>query len=208
MTANVGHGVIRVNGIRLHYLKADDEGPPMVLLHGWPQTSYAWRKVLPTLAERYRVIAPDLRGMGHSDKPASGYDLRTLASDFHALCLGLNLERPYLMGHDWEGLVARRYALEWLGQASRVAVLNIVPHEQVLSNLTADVAGKNWHYFLNAVPDSPEALVEGNVEAVDVRGRGIEACGHYLAEEQPEIVARKLLAFGVQPVPRPEMSHE
>jgi haloacetate dehalogenase len=69
---------VRPNGIRQHYLEAGN-GPPVVLLHGFPETSYAWRHQIPVLARRYRVIAPDLRGYGDTEKPASGYDKRTMA---------------------------------------------------------------------------------------------------------------------------------
>ncbi|MBI4240381.1 MAG: alpha/beta fold hydrolase, partial [Candidatus Rokubacteria bacterium] len=94
MAVSVEPGVIRVNGVRLHFLVAGS-GPPMVLLHGWPQTSFAWRKVIPALAERFKVVAPDLRGLGHSDKPASGYDMRTVATDIRELVRALGLEPPY-----------------------------------------------------------------------------------------------------------------
>ncbi len=282
MALKIEHGVVQVNGVRLHVLTAG-EGPPMVLLHGWPQTSYAWRKVIPALAERFRVVAPDLRGMGDSDKPASGYDMRTVATDLYELVRALRLERPYLVGHDWGGLVARRFALDRPGQAARLAILDVVPHEQVLTNLSTNIARGLWHFFFNAVPDLPELLVQGNVEdflraffrpkchnpavfieegiaeytraysapgalrggfsyyramfaenraldaesagrrirepvlvlwgtdggvgaifdvlemwrkeALDVRGRGIDACGHYPAEEQPAAVIEALLGF-------------
>jgi len=163
VTAPVAHHGIRVNGVRLHYLEAG-RGTPMLLLHGWPQTAYAWRKVIPALAEHYRVLAPDLRGMGDSDKPSDGYDMRTVATDVHALIEALGLDRPYLVGHDWGGLVARRYALDRPGVAARLAILDIVPHEQVLADLTTDVARGAWHYFFNAVPDLPELLVQDRVE--------------------------------------------
>lgn len=285
MGVEVKSNTARVNGIRLHYLEAG-HGPAMVLLHGWPETSYAWRKVLPALAERYRVVAPDLRGMGHSDKPVGPYDIRTrLRRDVRELVRALGLERPYLVGHDWGGLAVRRYVLDWPGEASRLAILDIVPHEQILAGLTPDSARFAWHYFFNAFPDLPEALVQGREalflraffwpkchnpavfveeciaeyarayampgalrggfgyyramfeanraidresegrrihepmlvlwgndggmggggrdvlgmwrrEADDVRGFGLDECGHYLAEEQPDMVIQQLLAFG------------
>jgi haloacetate dehalogenase len=73
-----------VNGIRMHYRHAGD-GPLVVLLHGWPQTSHMWRLIVAPLAERYTVLAPDLRGYGRSDAPSSGYDKRAMASDVRAL---------------------------------------------------------------------------------------------------------------------------
>ncbi len=76
------HRMARVNNVRLHYV-IQGNGPPAVLLHGWPQSWYQWRLILPALAERYTVIAPDLRGYGLSDKPPGGYDKRTMAADIH-----------------------------------------------------------------------------------------------------------------------------
>ena len=73
-----------VNGFRMHYVTAG-HGYPLVLLHGWPQSWYEWRKIIPALAERYTVIAPDLRGLGDSEKPMTGYDKRTLAGDVREL---------------------------------------------------------------------------------------------------------------------------
>jgi haloacetate dehalogenase len=83
---------VRANGIRQHYLEAGD-GPPVVLLHGFPETSYAWRYQIPQLAKKCRVIAPDLRGYGETDKPLSGYDKRTMAMDLRELIRALNLPR-------------------------------------------------------------------------------------------------------------------
>ena len=79
-----------VNGVKLHYLQAGGETePPIVLLHGYAQTSHMWRPLIPKLANRHTVIAPDLRGAGASDKPTDGYDKKTLAQDIHALVRSL-----------------------------------------------------------------------------------------------------------------------
>ena len=86
------HGYATVNGVKLHYLTMG-EGFPMVMLHGWPQTSYCWRKIMPAMAERFTVVAPDLRGFGDSDKPESGYEQRTLALDIVELMRSLGHER-------------------------------------------------------------------------------------------------------------------
>lgn len=155
--------VVRVNGIRLHYREAG-EGPPMLLLHGWPQTAYAFRKIIEPLSAHYHVIAPDLRGMGSSDKPSGPYDMRTVASDIRGLMRALALERAYLVGHDWGGLAARRFALDWPGEAARLAILDVAPHERVLTNLTPEVARATWHFYFNSVPDLPEQLVAHDVE--------------------------------------------
>jgi haloacetate dehalogenase len=96
---DISHHTVRVNGIRLHYLMAG-EGPPVVLLHGFPETSYAWRHQVPQLTKTYRVIAPDLRGYGETDKPATGYDKRNMARDLRELMRVLAIPKIALIGHD------------------------------------------------------------------------------------------------------------
>ena len=78
------HHMASVNGIQLHYV-IGGHGDPVVLLHGWPETWYAWHHVMPALAKNYTVIAPDLRGLGDSSKPSTGYDGKTVAEDIHQL---------------------------------------------------------------------------------------------------------------------------
>ncbi len=154
---------VRANGIRMH-VRAAGSGPAMLLLHGWPQTSWAWRKVMPEMARHYRVIAPDLRGMGDTDKPATGYDIRTVMTDVRALAGELGMENIYLVGTDWGGLVARRWALDHPGELDRIAVIDMVPHGRILDVMTPDHARGAWHYFFNAVPDLPERLAGLDLE--------------------------------------------
>ncbi len=111
-----------VNGIRIYYRRAG-EGPPVVLLHGFPETSYAWRKVIPALAERYTVIAPDLRGCGASDHPDRGYDKRTLAADIHALVHQLGLGTINLVAHDVGMMVGYAYACAYPDEVSRLVLM-------------------------------------------------------------------------------------
>lgn len=85
------HHLVPVNGIQLHYV-IGGHGDPVVLLHGWPETWYAWRHVMPALAKNYTVIVPDLRGLGDSSKPTTGYDGRTVAEDVHQLVTQLGLK--------------------------------------------------------------------------------------------------------------------
>ena len=82
----IKHHTIYANNIRQHYMEAG-EGVPVVLLHGFPETSYAWRHQIPELAKKFRVIAPDLRGYGETDKPATGYDKRNMASTQNHECV-------------------------------------------------------------------------------------------------------------------------
>ena len=103
------HHFAELDDVTLHYVTAG-RGPVVVLLHGWPQTWYEWRHVIPTLAERYTVIAPDLRGLGDSSRPLAGYDKQNVAHDIWQLVNGkLGFERFFLVGHDWGGPTA--YAL-------------------------------------------------------------------------------------------------
>ena len=89
--------------VRLHYVTAGS-GFPVVLLHGWPQSWYEWRHVIPGLAERFRVIAPDLRGLGDSSRPADGYDKKTVGGDVWRLVHDvLGISAFHLVGHDWGG---------------------------------------------------------------------------------------------------------
>lgn len=120
------HHIARVNGFRMHYVRAG-EGPALVLLHGWPQTWYEWRKVIPALARRFTVIAPDLRGLGDSERPATGYDKRTLASDVRALVAQLGFEKVGLVAHDWGVSVAYFLAYDHPGLVERLLVFDMYP---------------------------------------------------------------------------------
>ena len=103
---------VHANGIRQHYLEAGD-GPPVVLLHGFPETSYAWRYQIPDLAKKYRVIAPDLRGYGETDKPSSGYDKRTMATDLRELMRALNLPKISLVSQRASPRTIREFSTGW-----------------------------------------------------------------------------------------------
>ncbi|ADJ42228.1 alpha/beta hydrolase [Amycolatopsis mediterranei S699] len=152
-----------VNGIRMHYRRAGD-GPPLFLLHGWPQTSHCWRQVMAPLAETHTVIAPDLRGYGHSDKPKSGYDKRTMAADIAALADHLGFAKTAVAGHDRGGRVAHRWALDRPDQVDRLAVLDIVPTRAMWQRLDV-IAKPSWHWLFHLQPDLPELLAGQNIAA-------------------------------------------
>ena len=99
-----------VGRLRVHYADAGD-GPPLLLLHGWPQHFWCWRRVVPELAGEFRLICPDLRGFGWSDAPGRGYDSETFAADAVALLDALELERVGVTGHDWGGFASFLVAL-------------------------------------------------------------------------------------------------
>lgn len=159
-------GSALVNGVRLHYRIAGD-GPLVVLLHGWPQTGYCWRHVTGPLAERYTVLAPDLRGYGLSDKPRDGYDKRTMAADVRALAEHLGFARYAVVGHDRGARVAHRLALDAPERVERLAVLDIVPTREMWRHfdMTTGIARGTWHWTFHLQPDLPELLA-----GADVRG--------------------------------------
>ncbi|HEY8475900.1 MAG TPA: alpha/beta hydrolase [Chloroflexota bacterium] len=158
------HAFARVNGIRMHYV-VQGSGKPLVLLHGWPQTWYQWRLLIPALAERYTVIAPDLRGYGLTDKPLGGFDKRTMAADVRALVRSLGFERVVLVGHDRGARVAHRYGLDYPDEVEKLAVLDIVPTRAMFQRTNTAIARGFWHWFFHLQPDLPEVLVGPNVEA-------------------------------------------
>lgn len=156
----IRHHTVRANGIRQHYLEAGS-GPPVVLLHGFPETNYAWRHQIPVLADRYHVIAPDLRGYGETDKPAAGYDKRTMACDLVELLKALGLGRIALVGHDRGARVATRFAKDHPGLLDRLVVMDNVPTRIVARSMSAQTAKSYWFFLFHLVPDLPEALITG-----------------------------------------------
>jgi haloacetate dehalogenase len=156
----VHHHTIRANGIRHHYAEAG-EGAPIILLHGFPETSYAWRHQIPVLAKTYRVIAPDLRGYGETEKPASGYDKRTMANDVRELMRALDLPRIALVGHDRGARVATRFAKDHVDVLDRLVVMDNVPTRIVAREFDARLARAYWFFIFHQVADLPEALING-----------------------------------------------
>src|SRR5919106_896525 len=160
------HHTARVNGFRMHYVIAGS-GYPLVFLHGWPQSWYEWRKIIPPLAERFTVIAPDLRGLGDSEHPMTGYDKRTLASDVHALMQSLGCQKIGLAGHDWGGPVAFYLAYDQPDMVERLMVLDTIPgFGRTGDKMDLQLARRFWHVFFHAgIPDLAERLVSANVRA-------------------------------------------
>jgi pimeloyl-ACP methyl ester carboxylesterase len=124
--SGVEHRYATVNGFRMHYAEAGS-GEPLVLLHGWPQHWWMWRDLIGPLAERYRVIVPDLRGHGWSDKPRSSYRKAELAADVIALLDALGLDRVRLAGHDWGAITSLLAAAGHPERIERMVAMS-VPH--------------------------------------------------------------------------------
>jgi len=153
------HHTATVNNVRLHYVMGG-RGEPVVLLHGFAETWYMWRHVMPELAKRYTVIVPDLRGAGDSDKPASGYDKRTLAEDIHQLVTQLGHQRIFLVGHDIGLMVAYAYAAAHPAEVRRLVLLDApIPGTRVFEEI--ERSPMVWHFAFHNVRDLPEALVAG-----------------------------------------------
>jgi haloacetate dehalogenase len=161
---------IAANGITLN-VRHGGSGPPLLLLHGYPQTHLMWRKVAPLLANRHTLVIPDLRGYGDSDKPPggddhSGYSKRAMAQDQVELMRALGFERYAVAGHDRGGRVAHRMALDHAARVQRLAVLDIVPTRTMYLRTTRAFAKAYYHWFFLIQPAPfPETLIGGNPEA-------------------------------------------
>jgi pimeloyl-ACP methyl ester carboxylesterase len=164
---DIARGTASANGIRLHYLEAGS-GPPVYLLHGFPETSYAWRRQIPVLAEKYHVIAPDLRGYGHSEKPAGGYDKRTMAQDIRALMDVFGHHRIALVGHDRGARVATRFCKDHPEAVDRVVMMDNIPTRVILDSINSRMLRGYWFFYFLQVPDLAEALLQGR-ETVFIR---------------------------------------
>jgi haloacetate dehalogenase len=155
---------IRANGIEI-YLKTGGEGPPLLLLHGYPQCHLMWHLVAPALAEHFTLVCPDMRGYGYSEKPPSvpdfvNYSKREMAKDMVAVMAELGFERFRVAGHDRGGRCAYRIALDYPDRVEKLAVLDIVPTYEQLERLTATGAYGGFHwYFMGQEPGFPEKLI-------------------------------------------------
>jgi pimeloyl-ACP methyl ester carboxylesterase len=153
---------VSVNGVRLHCV-VEGEGPLVLLLHGFPETSHAWRKQIPALAGRFRVVAPDLRGYGESDKPSgiAAYRTPVLAEDVVGLVRAFGGERAHIVGHDWGGGVAWTAAILHPEIVDRLVVLNC-PHPAVMARaLRSNWAQirRSWYIFAFQIPWLPERML-------------------------------------------------
>jgi haloacetate dehalogenase len=141
------------------------EGPAVVLLHGYPQTHYCWRRVAPELARSHTVVAPDIRGYGRSRAPSGGpngegYSKREMAADIVAILDALGLDRAAVVGHDRGGRVAYRMALDHPDRVECLAVLNIVPTVEQFERVNPENAIGYWPFFFLAQPAPfPERLI-------------------------------------------------
>lgn len=149
--------IAEVEGIKLHYLVAG-QGPTVILLHGYTQTSRMWRPLIPQLAEKFTVIAPDLPGIGDSDIPKDGLDMKTAAIRIHALAKSLHIEKARVVGHDIGLMVAYAYAALYPAEVEKLIVMDaflpgVAGWEPYYNNPNL------WHFRFHG--PTPEALVQG-----------------------------------------------
>ena len=147
------------NGTQIHYV-IGGQGDPVVLLHGWPETWYAWRNIMPALAQNYTVIAPDLRGLGDSSKPPTGYDGKTVAEDIHQLVTQLGFNTIFLVGHDIGAFVVYPYAAAHPTEVKRLVVMEVPPPINGIFP-PPSLAVPLWWLFFQQTLDVPEALTQG-----------------------------------------------
>jgi pimeloyl-ACP methyl ester carboxylesterase len=160
----VTHGMADIEpGLRLHYAVEGDGDRTVVLLHGFPQTSWQWHRVIPPLVEAgFRVVAPDYRGAGHSWRPTGGYDKFTMAGDIHRLLHEhLEVGRPVvLVGHDIGLMVAYAYAQAYRDDVSHLVLVDApLPGTDVFDRLRSDP--RVWHFAFHGARDVAEMLVAG-----------------------------------------------
>lgn len=150
------HRTLRLTRVELHVVSAG-AGFPVVLLHGWPQTWHEWRRLIPLLAGRYRLVAPDLPGLGASSRPPT-YDKKSIGADLREMCEQLKLEHFHLVGHDWGGPCAFALACAAPRAVRTLAILDVT-----IPGIGPDISqgGRRWHHAFHMTPELPEALVAG-----------------------------------------------
>ncbi len=173
----VEHRFVEARGLRFHVgLAGPQDGPPLLLLHGWPQHWFVWRKVLPALAGRHRVVMMDLRGLGWSDAPHDGYEKENLADDVLAMLDELGMQRVSLLAHDWGAWVGFLLALREPERIERYVALNILPPWQGdRRSLRAALSiWRLWYQVVLASPLGPRVSANPKLMARVMRGDNVQ----------------------------------
>ena len=197
-----------VNGVRLHYVIGGKE-PCLVLLHGLPATWYEWRRIFSSLAERYTVVAPDLRGLGDSAKPGGGYDTHTAAEAIHQLVGSLGFEWVFVAGHDWGAAVGGgAYAARHRQEVRKLAILNRMNIWAIYRSIFDDV-DRNRESAKIKLPMPVLALGGERTMAERVGGKANSRCRGrparcrgsarrtLVVHDAPDFVADQLVSFFV-----------
>jgi len=165
---NFSNHYAEVNGTRLHYVSGG-QGEPLILIPGYPETWWAYHKVMPLLASKYYVVVAEMRGMGSSDKSVSGYDKKNMAKDIYELVKILGLEKVNIGGHDIGAHVAFSFAANYPETTSKLIILDTPhPDENMYQLPMLPIPGANylypWWLAFNQVKELPEQLLEGRMD--------------------------------------------
>jgi pimeloyl-ACP methyl ester carboxylesterase len=146
--------------VKLYYVRDGGPGETVILLHGFPQTWSSWKKMMPLLSADYDVIAVDLRGVGGSDKPKTGYDKKTSAQDIKALMDELGIKKANIVGHDIGGMIAYAFAAQFPEMAESITIIDVpIPGTEIFTAISQDP--RAWHFAFHDDPTVPEVLVTG-----------------------------------------------
>ena len=153
--------MMKTADVNLHYVRDGGPGETVILMHGWPQTWQSWVEVMPLLEAKYDVIAIDLRGSGKSDKPANGYDKKTMAGDVRALMDELGIQSANIVGHDIGGMTAFAFASQFPEMTASVTIIDVpIPGTDMFEMISNDP--RAWHFAFHNAPEVPETLTQGN----------------------------------------------
>jgi haloacetate dehalogenase len=193
----------KTSGAIINFVTAGS-GPPLLLLHGYPETHLMWHKVAPQLAKKFTVVAADLRGYGDSSKPAGGgdhaaYSKRVMAQDQVEVMNSLGFQKFLVVGHDRGGRVAHRMALDHPDSVQKLAVLDIVPTYKVFHTVTKELATSNFHWFFLIQPQPlPETMIGNSAEFwLKSRFNGLP----------PDAISKEAFAEYLRSFRTPEMIH-
>ena len=158
------HDYAQLDGIRLHYVECGPGGDLVILLHGFPEFWYSWRHQLPVLAERYHVVAPDMRGFNLSDKPSGikNYRIDFLVNDVLGLIKYFGKEKAAIVAHDWGAGVAWALAQRHPEVVSKLVVMQVPPPAAWRANLTLRQLQRSWYMFFFQLPRLPEWWASAN----------------------------------------------
>ncbi|MDX2002608.1 MAG: alpha/beta hydrolase [Chitinophagales bacterium] len=161
------HRYVFVNGIQLHYVQ-QGSGPLVILLHGFPEFWYSWRKQIPALAAHYTVVAVDMRGYNESDKPTqvSLYRIEILATDIRKLIETIGYKKAIIIGHDWGGAVAWQLAQQSPDWVEKLIILNCPPGPVLMKHVFTNFKQlrRSWYMFAFQIPGLPERNMQSQLK--------------------------------------------
>ena len=177
---------IEANGLSFHVV-VEGEGQPVLLLHGFPDSSYLWRNQIPALVDAgYQVIAPDLRGFGQSDRPQDPreYRMETILGDVSGILESVGVDRSHVVGHDWGAVVAWTWAATEPDRMGRLVAISVGhPRSFVRSLVSSSQAARSWYMLFFQIPGFSERVLTANDWAAFRRmGRGIPDLDLYISE--------------------------